>query len=84
MSYPLETVIDPTGAGDSFAGGFMGYLATQDEISNQSVRRAIIFGSVLGSFCVEDLGTRRLETLRRNEVHERYQSFKELTDFAAL
>ena len=47
-------------------------------------KRAIIFGSVLGSFCVEDLGTRRLEKLRRNEVHERYQSFKELTDFAAL
>jgi sugar/nucleoside kinase (ribokinase family) len=84
VSYPLETVIDPTGAGDSFAGGFMGYLATQSEVSDQVVRRAVIFGSVLGSFCVEDLGTRRLERLKRYEVHERYQSFKELTDFAAL
>ena len=84
VSYPLETVIDPTGAGDSFAGGFMGYLATQDDVTDQVVRRAIIFGSVLGSFCVEDLGTRRLVELRRDEVDERYQAFKELTDFAVL
>jgi sugar/nucleoside kinase (ribokinase family) len=84
VSYPLETVIDPTGAGDTFAGGFMGYLATQRSVDDQAVRRAIIFGSVLGSFCVEDLGTRRLERLTRDEVYERYQEFKELTDFAAL
>lgn len=84
VSYPLETVIDPTGAGDSFAGGFMGYLATQKAVTDEAVRRAIIFGSVLGSFCVEDLGTRRLATLHRDEVYQRYQSFKDLTDFAAL
>jgi sugar/nucleoside kinase (ribokinase family) len=84
VSFPLETVIDPTGAGDSFAGGFMGYLATQDTIDDHAVRRAIIFGSVLGSFCVEDIGTRRLERLHRDDVYERYQAFKELTDFAAL
>jgi len=84
VSFPLETVIDPTGAGDSFAGGFMGYLATQETIDDHAVRRAIIFGSVLGSFCVEDIGTRRLERLHRDDVYERYQAFKELTDFAAL
>lgn len=84
VSYPLETVIDPTGAGDSFAGGFMGYLATHQNPTNKEVRQAIIFGSVLGSFCVEELGTRRLERLTRDEVHERYQAFKDLTDFAAL
>lgn len=84
VSYPLESVIDPTGAGDSFAGGFMGYLATQRDVTDEAVRQAIIFGSVLGSFCVEDLGTRRLESLHRSEVYERYQAFKDLTDFAAL
>ncbi len=84
VSYPLETVIDPTGAGDSFAGGFMGYLATHQEPTDKEVRQAIIFGSVLGSFCVEELGTRRLERLSRGEVDERYQAFKDLTDFAAL
>ncbi len=84
VSYPLERVVDPTGAGDSFAGGFMGYLATHRELTNREIRQAIIFGSVLGSFCVEDLGTRRLLKLERSELYERYQAFKDLTDFAPL
>jgi sugar/nucleoside kinase (ribokinase family) len=84
VSFPLETVIDPTGAGDSFAGGFMGYLATHEKLDDGVVRQAIIFGSVLGSFCVEDLGTARLARLTREEVYERYQEFKSLTDFAEL
>jgi sugar/nucleoside kinase (ribokinase family) len=84
VSFPLETVVDPTGAGDSFAGGFMGYLSTQPRLDDRAVRQAIIFGSVLGSFCVEDLGTARLETLTRDEVYQRYQEFKTLTDFAPL
>jgi sugar/nucleoside kinase (ribokinase family) len=84
VSYPLETVIDPTGAGDSFAGGFMGYLSTHPEIGDAVVRQAIIFGSVMGSFCVEDLGTQRLTALSRDEIHERYQAFKDLTDFAPV
>jgi sugar/nucleoside kinase (ribokinase family) len=84
VSFPLETVVDPTGAGDSFAGGFMGYLSTHEELNDQAVRQGIIFGSVLGSFCVEDLGTARLERLTREEVYQRYQEFKSLTDFAAL
>jgi sugar/nucleoside kinase (ribokinase family) len=84
VSFPLETVVDPTGAGDSFAGGFMGYLATRERLDDQAVRQAIIFGSVLGSFSVEDLGTARLARLTREEVYQRYQEFKTLTDFAAL
>ena len=84
VSYPLETVVDPTGAGDSFAGGFMGYLATHPDIDDRVVRQAIIFGSVLGSFCVEAVGTRRLESLTREEVYERFMAFKSLTDFAPL
>jgi sugar/nucleoside kinase (ribokinase family) len=84
VSFPLDTVIDPTGAGDSFAGGFMGYLATHKEPGDKEVRQAIVLGSVLGSFCVEALGTRRLERLSRDEVDERYQAFKDLTDFSAL
>jgi sugar/nucleoside kinase (ribokinase family) len=84
VSYPLETIVDPTGAGDSFAGGFMGYLATHASADDRVVRQAIIFGSVLGSFCVEDLGTARLGRLTREEVYERYQEFKSLTDFADL
>ncbi len=84
VSFPLEMVVDPTGAGDSFAGGFMGYLSTRAVLDHQAVRQAIIFGSVLGSFCVEDLGTARLARLTRDEVYERYQEFKTLTDFASL
>ncbi|MGH9320283.1 MAG: PfkB family carbohydrate kinase [Vicinamibacteria bacterium] len=84
VSFPLETVVDPTGAGDSFAGGFMGYLATREVLDDQAVRQAIIFGSVLGSFSVEDLGTDRLARLTREEVYDRYQEFKTLTDFQSL
>ncbi len=84
VSFPLETVVDPTGAGDSFAGGLMGYLSTHQVLDDRAVRQAIIFGSVLGSFCVEDLGTARLETLTRDEVYRRFQEFKRLTEFAAL
>ena len=79
--YPLETVFDPTGAGDTFGGGFMGYIASSQSSSNEILRQAIVFGSVLGSFCVEDFGTRRLEVLTRDQVTERYREFKRLTDF---
>src|SRR3990172_3432910 len=70
-AYPLETVFDPTGAGDTFAGGFLGYLAQHVSVDNNALRQAIIFGSTLGSFCVEDFGTRRLETLTREEIVDR-------------
>ena len=82
----LEDVFDPTGAGDSFAGGFMGYLAEQgvselDEASHQHLRRAMIYGSVMGSFCCEKFGVERLRTLSREEVDARYQEFKGFTEF---
>jgi sugar/nucleoside kinase (ribokinase family) len=82
--YPLDTVIDPTGAGDTFGGGFMGSIASCRSSSNETLRQAIVFGSVLGSFCVEDFGTRRLEALNRDQVTDRYRDFKRLTEFADL
>ncbi len=80
-AYPLETVFDPTGAGDTFAGGFLGYLASQESLTDDALRQAIIFGSALGSFCVEDFGTRRLESISRSDVDDRYREFKKLTHF---
>ena len=83
-AYPLENVVDPTGAGDSFAGGFLGYLASVGDLSFESIKRAIIHGSVVGSFCVEAFGLQRLATLTREEVDVRYGVFRELTAFEAL
>ena len=80
-AYPLETVFDPTGAGDTFAGGFLGYLASRREIHDRELRRAIIFGSVLASFTVEKFSLDRLREISLREVHERYQDFRALTHF---
>ncbi len=76
---PLETVKDPTGAGDSFAGGFMGYLASQGEITRQTLKRAMFYGGVMGSFAVEDFGTRRLQRVTKKEIEDRFKTFCELT-----
>src|SRR6185369_489110 len=76
---PLEQVKDPTGAGDSFAGGFMGYLASQGEITRETLKRAMFYGGVMGSFAVEDFGTRRLQRVTKSEIEERLQIFRELT-----
>ncbi|MBI4489964.1 MAG: sugar kinase [Deltaproteobacteria bacterium] len=80
-AYPLEEVFDPTGAGDSFAGGFLGHLASSGDPSQGGLRRAIVYGSVVASFAVEDFGLKRLTTLGLGEIEERYQRFIELTDF---
>jgi len=80
-AYPLEDESDPTGAGDCFAGGFFGYLAQAQSTDDATLRRAMIFGSVMGSFCVEDFGTHRLEQLTMDEINERYHALKQLTDF---
>lgn len=80
-AYPLEEVFDPTGAGDSFAGGFLGHLARSWDGSEGGLRRAIVYGSVVASFTVEDFGLKRLAALSVDEIEERYQRFIELTDF---
>jgi sugar/nucleoside kinase (ribokinase family) len=80
-AYPLESVFDPTGAGDSFAGGVMGYLAATGERSETGLRRAIVYGSVLASFMVEDFGSRRFHTLTRDDIERRYRQFVALTEF---
>ena len=76
---PLEVVTDPTGAGDSFAGGFMGYIAAQDKLTREHFKRAMFYGGVMGSFAVEAFGTERLQTLTREQIEERYKIFRELT-----
>lgn len=76
---PLEQVTDPTGAGDSFAGGFFGYLASQRELTPGAFRRAMFYGSVMGSFTVERFGTERLQQLTREEIDHRFKLFRELT-----
>lgn len=78
---PLEEVFDPTGAGDTFAGGFMGYIASTDDYSFENMKRAIIAGSAMASFCVEEFGTNKLENLTKSEIEDRIQSFVRLTDF---
>jgi len=78
---PLEDVFDPTGAGDTFAGGFIGYLAQTDDISFENMKRALIYGSALASFCVEKFGTERLVNLQKAEVEERLQEFVDLVQF---
>ena len=76
---PLEEVVDPTGAGDSFAGGFFGYLASQQQITPASFRHAMFYGSVMGSFAVERFGTERTQNLSRKEIDDRFNLFRELT-----
>lgn len=78
---PLEEVFDPTGAGDTFAGGFSGYIAQSENISFDNMKNGIIQGSNLASFCVEKFGTERMETLQKEEVQERLKQFKALTQF---
>ena len=80
-AYPLERVIDPTGAGDSFAGGFMGYLASVENIDQESLRTATIYGSTMASFAVEDFGLERIKNLTKSDISERFQAFTELTRF---
>lgn len=80
-AFPLEEVFDPTGAGDSFAGGFVGYLAKVGRIDKDDLRKAVVYGSVMASFNVEEFSLNRLKKLRPSEIRERYRQFKELTHF---
>src|SRR5258705_6393593 len=83
-AYPLETVFDPTGAGDTFAGGFMGYLSSQSEMDEAAMRRAMIFGSVMASFNVEEFGTERVSRLTHEEINRRFSDFKQMTHFEEI
>jgi sugar/nucleoside kinase (ribokinase family) len=76
---PLEEVVDPTGAGDSFAGGFMGYLASQKTLTRSVLKQAMFYGSVMGSFAVERFGTERVESVTREEIEQRLDDFRDLT-----
>ncbi len=80
-AYPLESVFDPTGAGDSFAGGFMGYLAQADKVDDITLRRAIIYGSAMASYNVEEFSCDRLRKLTPEEIRNRFHQFKEFTHF---
>ena len=80
-AYPLETIYDPTGAGDTFAGGFMGYMAKSDDISLDNLKRAVVFGSVMASFCVEKFSLERLKNLSDEEIRTRFKEFWQMTNF---
>ena len=83
-AYPLEEVFDPTGAGDTFAGGFMGYLAATNNLTDETVRKATVFGSVMASFTVEDFSLNRLRQLNWAEIEDRFRRFQALTTFEGL
>lgn len=80
-AYPLESIYDPTGAGDAFAGGFSGWLAKTDDVSPENLRRAVIYGSTLASFCVEKFSVERLKDLTYLEIQDRFRAFMQLSRF---
>lgn len=80
-AYPLENIHDPTGAGDSFAGGFIGWLARTDDLSDENLKRAVIYGSTMASFCVEEFGIAGLQDLSYLKVQDRFREFRELSRF---
>ncbi|MGA7837240.1 MAG: PfkB family carbohydrate kinase, partial [Ignavibacteriaceae bacterium] len=80
-AYPLEMIYDPTGAGDSFAGGFIGYLHKTQDLSVENMKKAVVYGSSLASFCVEKFSTKGLEELDYLRVHDRYREFLNLSKF---
>src|SRR5690554_7947638 len=78
---PLTDVFDPTGAGDTFAGGFMGYIASTEDSSSENMKRAVIIGSAMASLCVEKFGTERIENLTVHQIKDRIYEIVQLTDF---
>jgi sugar/nucleoside kinase (ribokinase family) len=83
-AYPLESIYDPTGAGDSFAGGFMGYLAKTEDLSYENMKRAVIYGSTIASFTVESFSIDRIRDLSALEIKDRFNEFKHLSDFTSI
>ncbi len=80
-AFPTEKVMDPTGAGDSFAGGMMGYIASQGRLTTDILRKAVVYGCVIGSFCVEGFSIQRLEAITRDDVERRLEQFRQMTSF---
>ncbi|MDX1700875.1 MAG: PfkB family carbohydrate kinase [Melioribacteraceae bacterium] len=80
-AYPLESVFDPTGAGDTFVGGFAGYLHKMGDMNSDNIKRAVIYGSAMASFCVEQFSTKGLEDLDKLQIHDRFLEFRELSRF---
>jgi sugar/nucleoside kinase (ribokinase family) len=80
-AYPMENIFDPTGAGDSFAGGFIGWLARTEDMSEENLKRAVIYGSTLASFCVEKFGVEGLSDLAYLSIQDRFREFRELSRF---
>jgi sugar/nucleoside kinase (ribokinase family) len=78
-AFPLESIYDPTGAGDTFAGGFIGHLSRCGEITDMELRKAVLYGSAMASFCVEKFGTEKIAALDMLEIEDRYDSFLELS-----
>jgi sugar/nucleoside kinase (ribokinase family) len=83
-AFPIENVVDPTGAGDSFGGGFMGWIAREGDTSPATIRTAMIMGSVLASFCVEDFSLDRFKSLDLGQIRERFQAFSDLVHFEKI
>jgi sugar/nucleoside kinase (ribokinase family) len=83
-AYPVIDIFDPTGAGDSFMGGLLGWVAYTDDHTPQNMRRAVIFGSVMASFCVEKFGPERLKDLTEKEIYDRYREFRELSEIPEI
>lgn len=83
-AFPMEIIYDPTGAGDTFAGGFIGYLCKTDNLSAENLRRAVIYGSAMASFCVEKFSTKGLEELSYSQISDRYKEFMKLSWFDQL
>ena len=80
-AYPMEEIMDPTGAGDSFAGGFIGYIAKQNGTNANMMKEAMIYGNVMGAFAVEDFGVRKLLAINNEDVQERYQMYRNIVKF---
>jgi sugar/nucleoside kinase (ribokinase family) len=80
-AYPMENIYDPTGAGDTFAGGFIGWLAKSDDVSDENLKKAVIYGSAMASFCVEKFSIEGLKDLTYLKIQDRFREFKDLSDF---
>ena len=80
-AFPLEEVVDPTGAGDSFGGGFIGYIERTNDLSERTLKKAVIYGNVMGSFVVEDFSINRFLKLSINDIQERFEKYRNLVSF---